>query len=119
MDQPSPIQAGLSGHCPACGEGAMFDGLLKLAPRCDVCGADFESADVGDGASVFVLFIVGFLAVVLYLLIEVAFRPPWWGHMLIQLPFIPVASIVFLRPIKGLLFALQYRHDAQEARLDD
>ena len=55
----------------------------------------------------------------LYLLVEVAFRPPWWGHLLIQLPVIPVLSIAFLRPIKGLLFALQFRHDAQEARLDD
>ena len=97
----------------------MFAGLLKLAPRCDVCGADFESADVGDGASVFALFIVGFLAVVLYLLVEVALRPPWWGHLIVQLPFVPIISIILLRPLKGVLFALQYEHDAQEARLDD
>ena len=38
MTKPSPFQAGVSGHCPKCGEGAMFDGLLKIAPRCDVCG---------------------------------------------------------------------------------
>jgi uncharacterized protein (DUF983 family) len=97
----------------------MFDGLLKIAPRCDVCGADFESADVGDGASVFVLFIVGFLAMVLFLLVEAAFHPPWWVHVIFQLPFVPVACIMALRPIKGLLFALQFQNDAQEARLDD
>ena len=67
----------------------MFDGLLKIAPRCDVCGADFDKADVGDGASVFVMFIVGFLAVILYLLVEVAFSPPWWVHLIFQIPFIP------------------------------
>ncbi|BDX00465.1 DUF983 domain-containing protein [Maricaulis maris] len=97
----------------------MFDGLLKIAPRCDVCGADFESADVGDGASVFVLFIVGFLAMVLFLLVEAAFHPPWWVHVIFQLPFVPVACIMALRPIKGLLFALQFQNDAREARLDD
>jgi uncharacterized protein (DUF983 family) len=97
----------------------MFDGLLKIAPRCDVCGADFGQADVGDGASVFVMFIAGFLAVVLYLLVEVAFRPPWWVHLIIQIPFVPLVSIALLRPIKGMLFALQYSHDAQEARLDE
>ncbi|WP_339334081.1 DUF983 domain-containing protein [uncultured Maricaulis sp.] len=97
----------------------MFDGLLRIAPRCDVCGADFESADVGDGASVFVLFIVGFLAMVLFLLVEAAFHPPWWVHVIFQLPFVPVACIMALRPIKGLLFALQFQNDAQEARLDD
>ena len=119
MTKPSPFQAGVSGHCPKCGEGAMFDGLLKIAPRCDVCGADFDKADVGDGASVFVMFIVGFLAVILYLPVEVAFSPPWWVHLIFQIPFIPVVSILLLRPIKGLLFALQFEHDAQEARLDD
>jgi uncharacterized protein (DUF983 family) len=97
----------------------MFSGLLTLAPRCDVCGADFEKADVGDGASVFVIFIVSALAVILYLLVEVAFRPPIWVHLIFQLPFVPMASIALLRPIKGLLFALQFEHDAQEARLDD
>jgi len=97
----------------------MFDGVLKIAPRCDVCGADFASADVGDGASVFVLFIVGFLAMVLFLLVEALFHPPWWVHLLIQVPIVPVLCIVTLRPIKGLLFALQFKHDAQEARLDD
>jgi uncharacterized protein (DUF983 family) len=97
----------------------MFSGLLQLAPRCDVCGADFEQADVGDGASVFVIFIVGALAVILYLLVEVAFRPPVWVHLIFQLPFVPIASIAFLRPIKGLLFALQFEHGAQQAELDE
>ena len=98
----------------------MFDGLLKIAPRCDACGASFESADVGDGASVFALFIVGFAAMVVYLLVAVAFNhPPIWVHALIQLPLIPIATIACLRPLKGVLFALQFKHDAQEARLDD
>tara|TARA_R110000868_G_scaffold76499_2_gene219903 strand:- start:47613 stop:47906 length:294 start_codon:yes stop_codon:yes gene_type:complete len=97
----------------------MFSGLLAIAPRCDACGVSFSSADIGDGASVFGLFIVGFLSVVLFLLLAVAFHPPWWVHMIIQVPFIFGASILCLRPIKGLLFALQFNNDAREARLDD
>ena len=98
----------------------MFNGLLKIAPRCDACGVSFEGADVGDGASVFALFIVGFLAMVVFLLVAVAFNhPPIWVHLLIQLPMIPIATIACIRPLKGVLFALQFKHDAQEARLDD
>ena len=98
----------------------MFEGLLKIAPRCDACGASFEAADVGDGASVFALFIVGFLAMVLFLLVSVGFNnPPWWVHAIIQVPAVSILTIATLRPLKGLLFALQYRHDAQEARLDE
>ena len=120
MEKTSPFVAGLTGRCPKCGEGAMFKGLLALAPRCDACGADFESADVGDGAAVFALFIVGFLAILLFLLTAVAFRGlPWWGHMIIQVPFIFGASILCLRPLKGLLFALQFEHGAQQGQLDE
>ncbi len=97
----------------------MFDGLLKIAPRCDACGASFESADVGDGAAVFALFIVGALAMVSFLLVEVAFRPPAWVHFIYQPPLVVLFSILCLRPLKGLLFALQFEHDAQEARLDE
>lgn len=98
----------------------MFAGLLKLAPQCNACGVSFEHADVGDGASVFGLFIVGFLAMVVYLLVELGFNsPPIWAHMLVQLILIPTATIAALRPLKGLLFALQFKHDAQEARLDE
>ncbi|WP_339743076.1 DUF983 domain-containing protein [uncultured Maricaulis sp.] len=98
----------------------MFDGLLEIAPRCDACGATFEGAEVGDGATVFALFIVGFLAITLFLLVAVAFRGlPWWGHMIIQVPFIFGASILCLRPLKGLLFALQFQHDAQQGQLDE
>lgn len=97
----------------------MFDGLLKIAPRCDACGASFESADVGDGAAVFALFILCVLALVFYLMVEVAFRPPVWVHFIYQPPLVFVLTILCLRPIKGLLFALQFEHDAQEARLDE
>ena len=91
----------------------MFDGLLKIAPRCDVCGADFECADVGDGASVFVLFIVGFLAMVLFLLVEAAFSPPWWVHAIFQLPFVPLACIAALRHYDSpcLMSKLHHRRD--------
>tara|TARA_R110002096_G_scaffold325390_2_gene519378 strand:+ start:2933 stop:3295 length:363 start_codon:yes stop_codon:yes gene_type:complete len=120
MEKPSPFIAGLTGRCPKCGEGDMFKGLLEIAPRCDACGTTFEGADVGDGAAVFALFIVGFFAIVLFLLIAVAFRgTSWWVHMIIQIPFIFGASILCLRPLKGLLFALQYEHGAQQGRLDD
>jgi uncharacterized protein (DUF983 family) len=119
MEKPSPFIAGVTGRCPMCGEGSIFNGMLKLATRCDACDADFEKADIGDGASVFVIFFLGLFALVLYLLVEVAFRPPVWVHILIQMPMIPVMSIMMLRPIKGILFALQFANDASQGELDE
>ncbi|TIW05242.1 MAG: DUF983 domain-containing protein, partial [Mesorhizobium sp.] len=39
-----PWQVGIRGRCPRCGEGHLFDGFLKLAPKCEVCGLDYSFA---------------------------------------------------------------------------
>ena len=56
----NPFLAGVTGHCPNCGEGPLFTGFLKLAPSCSKCGFDLAKADSGDGPAVFVIFIAGF-----------------------------------------------------------
>lgn len=94
----------------------MFSGFLKIAPACDACGLDYGFADAGDGPAVFVMFIAGFAVVIPALLIEVAYQPPVWLHFLYGLPAILILSVVLLRPMKGLLFAFQYHHKAEEAR---
>ncbi len=96
----------------------MFSGFLTIAPSCDACGADFSKADVGDGAAVFVMFVAGFIVVVPALFVELQFQPPLWLHGLLWLPLTLVVCIALLRPFKGLLFALQYKHKAEEARFE-
>ncbi len=107
---------GLSGHCPRCSKGRMFDGLLAVAPRCEVCGLDFSFADTGDGPAIFVMTIAGFIIVGLGLYIEVAYQPPYWVHVAIFLPLSAIVCIGLLRPAKGLLIALQYFNKAEEGR---
>lgn len=96
----------------------MFSGFLRIAPSCDVCELDYGFADAGDGPAVFVMFIAGFAVVIPALLVEVAFSPPVWLHLLIWLPLTVAVCVALLRPFKGVLFALQYRHKAEEGRPD-
>lgn len=114
-----PVSAGLRGRCPACGEGDLFIGFLKVAPRCESCGADLSKADSGDGPAVFVMFVVGFIVVPLALVLELAARPPVWLHLLLWLPLSIVLTLLLLRPFKGVLITLQFHHKAEEARLED
>src|SRR5687768_6650193 len=107
-----PIRRGLLGRCPRCGDGALFAGFLKVAPRCGRCGLDFSFADAADGPAFFVMSFSGFLVVFLALAVEVLFQPPYWLHALIWLPLILVTTILPLRPVKGVLIALQYHHRA-------
>jgi uncharacterized protein (DUF983 family) len=115
---PSPFAAGLACRCPACGKGALFDGLLSLRQRCSACGLDYTFADAGDGPAVFVILLAGFVVVALALVVEVMYQPPFIIHAALWGPLIVLATLAPLRLVKGLLIALQYHHDAAEARID-
>lgn len=121
-DQPSyppvsPIIAGLTGRCPRCGKGRLFSGFLRLAPRCEVCGLDYSFIDSGDGPAVFIIFFAGFVVVGAALIVEALYQPPFWLHALLWGPLILITTLGPLRPMKGLMIALQYHHDAAEGRL--
>jgi len=113
-----PVRVGLAGSCPRCGEGRLFSGFLKVAPRCSNCGLDYDFADSGDGPAVFVILLIGFVIVGLALWLEVNVGPPLWVHFVLWTPLIVILSLVALRLSKGLLIALQFRHKAEEGRLD-
>jgi uncharacterized protein (DUF983 family) len=116
---PLPATAtGMRGRCPRCGEGRLFSGLLTVQPRCQACGLDFAFVDSGDGPAVFVIMIVGFIVVGLALFVEFTFAPPYWVHALLWIPLVLILSIGLLRPLKGLLIAQQYRHRAEEGRIE-
>jgi uncharacterized protein (DUF983 family) len=115
---PSPYLTGLSGRCPRCGKGHLFAGFLGVRPRCEACGLDYSFADAGDGPAVFVILIAGFIVVALALVVEFAYRPPFWLHAALWGPLILLVTLAPLRLVKGLLIALQYHHKAAEGRLD-
>ena len=114
----SPIRTGLACRCPRCGKGRLFQGFLDLRPRCEHCGLDYGFADAGDGPAVFVILIGGFIVVFAALITEIVYQPPYWVHAALWLPLILILTLGPLRPIKGLMIALQYHHKAQEGRLE-
>jgi uncharacterized protein (DUF983 family) len=110
------IRAGLSCACPRCGRGKLFQGFLTPRPRCEVCGLDYSFADAGDGPAVFIMFLAGFIVVGAALIVEALYHPPYWVHAVLWLPLIIIVTIGPLRPMKGLMIALQYHHKAEEGR---
>jgi uncharacterized protein (DUF983 family) len=114
----SPYATGLAGRCPRCGEGRLFKGFLTLAPRCEVCGLDLAFADTGDGPAVFVTLFAGFIVLGGALWLELAYEPPFWVHFVIFAPLTLIVCLGVLRPLKGLLVALQYSNKAEQGRLE-
>ena len=114
----SPFVAGLRGRCPRCGEGRLFEGFLKPRARCEKCDLDFAFADSGDGPAVFIMFIAGFLVVGSALFVELRYEPPFWVHAMLWIPMVLIVCLGLLRPLKGLMIALQYANKAEEGRLE-
>jgi uncharacterized protein (DUF983 family) len=110
-------RVGLRGKCPRCGRGNLFNGFLKLAPQCNVCGLDYGFADPADGPAFFVMMTMAFPATGFGLWMELTYSPPVWVHLVTTLPFLLVCCIPILRPIKGVLVASQYINKAEEGRL--
>lgn len=107
---PSSFSAGLRCKCPRCGKGRLFAGFLNVAPRCTVCDLDLAGQDSGDGPAVFIILILGCLAVGLGIWVEVRFEPALWVTLAVVMTFTIAVGLLMLRPFKATLIALQYKH---------
>lgn len=116
VKEPTPLSAAFAGNCPRCGAHTLFAGWVRFAERCRSCGLNFSDFNVGDGPAAFLIFIVGAVVVVAALVVDGAFSPPWWVH-LVWIPVTAALTIGGLRISKAWLLAQEYRHRAREGRI--
>ena len=114
-----PVQTGLSGRCPECGEGRLFKSVLNFNESCSVCGADFSNEDTGDGPAVFVIFAIGIFIIPMALGFHMILSPPLavtfilWGLIIIGV------SLWLLRLMRGVMFNIAWQRKAREVRIKD
>ena len=113
----SPILTGVAGRCPRCGKSSMFDGFLALKSRCPTCGLDLSRADTGDGPAFFASFIGGFLLLGIGVWLQVVYDPPLWAYAVVLVVGV-VLITAMIRPLKGVLTALQYANEAEQGRFE-
>ena len=112
---PSLAAAASQGLCPNCGARTLFAGLARFAPRCNACGLDFDSYNVGDGPAAFLILVVGAIVAVGAILLDLTVIPPWWVHI-IWLPIGAALTIYGLRFGKAALLYQEHKHRAREGR---
>lgn len=117
--RPGIMQAALFGLCPQCGDKTLFAGPARFADRCGNCGLDYGSFNVGDGPAALLTLGIGAIIIVLAIMVDVAFRPPFGVHVLIWVPVTAAMTVYSLRVAKGALLASEHRNRAREAGRDD
>ncbi len=113
---PSLAAATLKGLCPKCGAPSLFAGVARFAPKCGKCGLDIASFDVGDGPAAFLILIVGTIVAVAAIVLDLAYTPSWWVH-LVWLPVMIGLTLFGLRTGKAAMIYQIYHHRAGEGRL--
>jgi uncharacterized protein (DUF983 family) len=94
------VGRGLLGHCPACGKGRIFNGFLKVAEACQVCGAPLGLARADDAPPYFTILVVGHIIIPLLFVVD-RMQLPIWMMSAIFLPLTLGLTIGLIRPIKG------------------
>lgn len=103
------LARGAMGRCPACGQGKLFSGYLRLVDECSHCHAPLGRIRADDAPPYFTILIVGHVLVPVVFMVERAWQPPMWLHMAVWLPLFTVLSTLMLRPIKGAVVAWMMR----------
>ncbi|WP_241764714.1 DUF983 domain-containing protein [Hyphomonas johnsonii] len=103
------ILRGLRGRCPACGEGRLFEGLIKQAPVCTHCGEPTGEIPADDGPPWFTVLILGpFLAAITFLVSMTPSVPLW-----LALPILGIGAIgavlLMLPRVKGVFIGILWR----------
>jgi uncharacterized protein (DUF983 family) len=104
------ISTALRGRCPRCGQGSLFAGYIRVAPKCPTCGLSLAGHDTGDGPAFFIMLPLCILTAVSALLLDRFVAPPLWAHMVVWPIFIAVIVGYALRPVKAIMIGLQYRY---------
>ena len=99
---------GWCGRCPACGEGRILQGYLKVRAACPACGEDLTPQRADDGPAYFTILIVGHLLAPALMFVFIRWRPDplmMAGGFAIGC----VALSLYLLPrIKGAMIGLQW-----------
>jgi uncharacterized protein (DUF983 family) len=117
--QPSIAKAALFGLCPQCGSKTLFAGLGQFADTCANCHLDFSSYNVGDGPAALLTMGIGTLIIILALVVDSVFRPPFWVHVLIWVPITAALTVITLRMAKAALLSAEHRNRAHEVGKSD
>jgi uncharacterized protein (DUF983 family) len=105
---------GLTGHCPACGEGKLFWKYLNVNGRCEVCATDLARYPADDGPAYVTILLIGHLVVAPMLFFSIVWRSnPAYSLPIILVP-LAALTLALLPRVKGGWVGMMYSLDVKD-----
>lgn len=95
-------------RCPNCGEGAMFDGYLKVTDSCATCGEELHHHRADDGPAYLTILVVGHLMAPLIHVLFTKFRPEPLIFASVLTVGVVALSLYLLPRLKGVVVGIQW-----------
>jgi uncharacterized protein (DUF983 family) len=103
------LRRGFTCACPACGQGRLFQGYLRVVEACGNCGARLGEYRADDAPPYFTIFLVGHIVVPGMFLLSRHSDLPDMVQGAIWVPITAALALALLRPIKGATVGLMLR----------
>lgn len=107
----TPVLRGLKRRCPACGEGQLFSGYLRLNETCAKCGAAWSHEKAADGPAWLTVLLLGPVFAVIIFFAAMTTSLPFW---IVLPPLILVlfgAALTLLAFLKGAWLGMLWHMD--------
>lgn len=102
------IRHGLTGRCPACGEGKLFARFLKPAPTCAQCGEALAGHQADDFPAYIVIILLGHILVPTMIEVNYLFSIPLGWQAAIWPTLTAILALAMIQPVKGGVIAYQW-----------
>ena len=107
-DSRAAILRGVVNRCPACGEGALFESYLKVAPTCAHCGQELHHQRADDGpAYLTILVVCHIVGFALHPMVQYTTLSPGMIALILCALAIPLC-LAMLPSMKGLMVGVQW-----------
>jgi len=113
------LKRGLAHRCPACGEGRLYRGYLKVEPNCEACGHRLSEYRADDGPAYLTILLIGHLVVAPVLFLPFIWQ--WPVQYVLPLVLIPLAALILLAlpRIKGAFIGALWATKAKDPGLEE
>ena len=99
---------GLSGRCPACGEGRLYGSFLAVRGRCPACGEALHHHRADDIAPLIAMFLSAHVVVPLAFLTAMAASFPAWINLALFIAFGLALTLLALPSVKGAIVGIEW-----------